>query len=99
MHPDIRHGEKIKGKWFVIPDAQFEHHLGHKLETNEHHLNTEANLQREIISKLEKQTEIKDQQIDHITQLLAVQTKTNALLADRLQVIEDMRHRPWWRFW
>ena len=37
--------------------------------------------------------------IDHLTQLLAVQTKTNALLTDRLQAIEDIRHRPWWRFW
>ena len=46
----------------------------------------------------------RDDQIDALTrsldqaqQLLAVQTKTNASLTDRLQALEDMRHRPWWR--
>ena len=36
------------------------------------------------------------QSLDQAQQLLAVQTKTNASLTDRLQAIEDMRHRPWW---
>jgi excisionase family DNA binding protein len=36
-------------------------------------------------------------EVDHLTQLLAVQTKTNTSLTDRLQAIEDLRHRPWWR--
>ena len=38
-------------------------------------------------------------EVDHLIQLLAVQTKTNALLTDRLQAIEDLRRRPWWRLW
>ena len=56
------------------------------------------------IQRLHKQLESRDEQLesalrslDHAQQLLAVQTKTNAALTDRLQAIEDLRNRPWWK--
>jgi len=33
--------------------------------------------------------------LDQAQQLLAVQTKTSVSLTGRLQMIEDLRHRPW----
>ena len=49
------------------------------------------------LSRRDDQIDALTQQNDHLTQLLAVQTKNNASLTGRLQAIEDMRHRPWWR--
>lgn len=38
----------------------------------------------------------RDEQIDHLTQLLAMQTKTTAALTERLQASQDMRR---WNLW
>jgi flagellar capping protein FliD len=97
-------GEKFNGKWYVIVNEIFEH----QLDTNDIHLDTNNGSKdlRDEIQHLRNQLTRCDEQIDALTrsldqaqQLLAVQTKTNASLTDRLQAIEDMRHRPWWRFW
>lgn len=37
----------------------------------------------------------RDQQIDHLTQLLAVQTKNNTMLTEQMRTIDDKR--PWWK--
>ena len=51
---------------------------------------------QEIISE-------KDKQIDHFQQLLGLAQKNIAQLTEQMdssqQMIEDLRHRPWWRFW
>jgi predicted site-specific integrase-resolvase len=50
---------------------------------------------------LREQLARRDEQIDHLTQLLAMQTKTTAALTEQLdasrQMIEDMRRRNWWK--
>ena len=51
----------------------------------------------EAIARRDEQIESQAKQIDHLTQLLAVQTKTNAALTDRLHAIEDMRKLSWWK--
>ena len=97
-------GEKFNGKWYVIVNEIFEH----QLDTNDIHLDTNNGSKdlRDEIQHLRNQLTRRDEQIEALTrsldqaqQLLAVQTKTNASLTDRLQAIGDMRHRPWWRFW
>jgi len=59
-------------------------------------------LMRSEISHLREQLARRDEQIDHLTQLLAMQTKTTAALTEQLsaerQMIEDMRDRkPMWK--
>ncbi|MAE40149.1 MAG: hypothetical protein CML07_04385 [Psychrobacter sp.] len=46
---------------------------------------------REQLTRRDDTIESLTREIDHLTQLLAVQTKTNASLTDRLQVIDDWR--------
>jgi len=46
---------------------------------------------------LKSQLTTKDEQIDHLQQLLAIQTKTNASLTERITAIEDMRSRSWFK--
>jgi len=36
------------------------------------------------------------EQIDHLTQLLAIKEKNVATLTEQLQLIEDLRNRSWW---
>ena len=97
-------GEKFNGKWYVIDNETFRHHLdtkGHHVDTNDgsKDLRDEIKHLRVQLTCRDDQIDALTQQNDHLTQLLAIQTKTNALLTDRLQAIEDIRHRPWWRFW
>ncbi|HSG41689.1 MAG TPA: helix-turn-helix domain-containing protein [Anaerolineales bacterium] len=51
----------------------------------------------EQLQRRDEHIESLTQEIDHLTQLLAMQTKTTAGLTDRLQAIEDLRNRPWWK--
>ena len=97
-------GIKVKGKWFVVPDDQYEYHLGHNLDTNRHHSNTENLLHKERISKLEIQIETKDrqieslsQQMDRLSQLLAVSHKSLQQVSEQYQLLTDNRKRPFWK--
>lgn len=77
-------GEKIKGKWFVANNELFEHHLVSKADTNEHHMVDEIKYLRE--------------QVNHLTQLLAVSQKSIQQLAEQNQLLlADQRSRPWWK--
>ena len=51
----------------------------------------------EVLDLLRDELSHKNEQIDHLHQLLAMQTKTTAALTERLQAIEDMRRWNWWQ--
>lgn len=52
---------------------------------------------RDILTEKDEQLARRDEQIDHLTQLLAMQSKTTAMLTEQLDtsraMIEDMRRR------
>lgn len=52
---------------------------------------------RSEIQHLREQLARRDEQVDPLTKLLAMQTKTTAALTERLQAIEDMRHMNRWQ--
>ena len=94
-------GEKIAGKWHVVVDDTFEQYLNSNDMPNEHHLNVENRLQRELISKMEQQIAVKDKQIesmsqqtDHLSQLLAVAHKSLQQVSEQYQQLEDKRNQP-----
>ena len=83
-------------KWYVIANETFRHHL----DTNGHHVDTNDGSKdlRDEIKYLRVQLTRRDDQIDHLTQLLAIAQKNVSMLTERMQVIEDMRHRrPFWK--
>ena len=87
----------VDGRYVVHLDGQTDQTndqaaLIDQLRSENEHLRSQLTRRDDTIESLARE-------IDHLTQLLAVQTKTNALLTDRSQAIEDIRHRPWWRFW
>ena len=89
-------GEKFNGKWYVIDNETFRHHL----DTKGHHVDTNDGSKdlRDEIKHLRVQLTRRDDQIDHLTQLLAIAQKNVSMLTERMQVIEDMRHRkPLWK--
>lgn len=52
---------------------------------------------RQQLTEKDNQLSRRDEQIDHLTQLLAMQSKTTAALTERLGAIEDMRRLHWWK--
>ena len=105
--------EKINGQWHVqidehdaqndVQNAQGktqDNVQSDVLERLIHQQQAEIYHLRDQLARRDEHIESLTQEIDHLTQLLAVQTKTNASLTDRLQMIEDMRQRRtvWQRF-
>ena len=93
-------GEKFNGKWYVIANETFGHHL----ETNGHHVDTNDGSKdfREEIKYLRDQLVSRDEQVGHLTQVVAMSQKNIAALTEQLdnsrQMLEDMRHRkPLWK--
>lgn len=97
---DVRHDEQ-NVRHTAPPDVR---HVGHEdmvqqLQAENAHLRELIRQNSDQLARRDEQAASLTEQIDHLTQLLAVQTKTNAALTDRLPVIEDMhnRRRPLWR--
>jgi len=104
-------GEKFNGKWYVIPDEKYQSHLNTddihldtnmiQLDTNNQsyiqHLESEIGHLRDQLERRDTQTESQAQQIDHLTQVVAMSQKNIGALTEQLsdsrQLIEDMRQR------
>ena len=91
--------EQEQGHWCIRLDEQDvrqdDRQAMEQLQSENAHL-------RELLSRQDEQLARRDEQIDHLTQLLAMQSKTTAALTEQLDtsraLIEDMRHRklPIW---
>ena len=79
------------GRWYVqTDDPTFGQHL---VNNN----GSDVEFLRDEITYLREQLTRRDEQIDHLTQLLAIAQKNVSMLTERMQVIEDLRHRkPLW---
>ena len=104
--------EMIDGRWHVhVEGENVPYHTQNGTPTAVHslkaqleradseicHLRDQLTEKDNQLTRRDEQIESQAHQLDHLTQLLAVQTKTNAVLTDRLHAIEDMRKRPLWK--
>ena len=69
------------------------------LQNAEHDVEQRStDIEREAFRTLQTQLETKDEQIDHLQQLLAVSQKSIQQLAEQNQfLLEDTRRRTWWK--
>jgi len=92
--------EQIEGRWFVQVEDENVRGNGQPVQDNARDDGQDARLIEHLtdeISHLREQLARRDEQIDHLTQLLAMQSKTTAALIEQLDtsraMIEDMRRR------
>lgn len=88
--------EQVDGRWVVHLDAHEGSHDDHEGSQEEHPREQLARADSEI-AHLRFRLARRDEQIDHLTQLLALAQKNVSMLTDRLQALEEMRHRSWWK--
>ena len=69
------------------------------LQNAEHDIEQRStDIEREAFRTLQTQLETKDEQIDHLQQLLAVSQKSIQQLAEQNHLLlEDTRKRTWWK--
>ena len=95
-------GEKVDGKWYVQADAIFEHYLNPNV-----HIDTQLALEqlkdetrhlRELLASRDNQIESMNQQIERLSQLLAVSHKSLQQVTDQHHLlIEDNRKPSFWK--
>ena len=96
-------GEKVKGKWYVLADSTLEHYLnpsGVQMDTHLalEQLKDETRHLRESLANRDKQIESMNQQIERLSQLLAVSHKSLQQVTDQSQLlIEDNRKPSFWK--
>jgi len=92
--------EHTEGRWFVLVADDNVQDNGQPVMENARDNGQDARFYEHLASEIQHlraQLVSRDEQIDHLTQLLAMQTKTTAALTEQLdasrQMIEDMRRR------
>lgn len=96
-------GEKIKGKWYVQADSTFEYYLnagGARMDIylSVDQLKEETKHLRELLAKRDEQIESLDQQVERLSQLLAVAHRSLQQVTDQHNLlIEGNRNRSFWK--
>ena len=87
------YAQLINGKYCV--DIELTNHLTSDLTDDNVELVDQL---RSEVERMAKLLERKDEQTDHLQQLLAVSQKSIQQLTEQNQLLlEDQRHRPWWK--
>ena len=96
-------GEKVKGKWYVQADRTFEHYLNAgslqmEVQLAIDQLKGETKHLRESLVNRDKQIESMNQQIERLSQLLAISHRSLQQVTDQSQLlIEDNRKLSFWK--
>ena len=95
-------GEKVNGKWYVQADTTFERCLNADAQTDTRlaleQLKDETRHLRELLANRDSQIESMNQQIERLTQLLAVSHRSLQQVTDQSQLlIEDNRKPSFWK--
>ena len=96
-------GEKVKGKWRVHVDSTFEYYLNAGgLQTDVHlaidQLKDEMKQLQELLVNRDEQIESMNQQIERLSQLLAVSHRSLQQVTDQSQLlIADNRKSSFWK--
>ncbi len=96
-------GKKVKGKWRVQADSTFEHYLNAGGTQMDIHLSidqlkAETKHLRELLANRDEQIESMSQQIERLSQLLAVSHRSLQQVTDQYHLlIEDNRKRSFWK--
>jgi peptidoglycan hydrolase CwlO-like protein len=86
--------EMVDGRWHVHIEG---HDVPPKVQDNALHLQDQLKRADDEIKHLREQLSRRDEQIDHLTQVVAMSQKNVSMLTERMQIIEDLRHRkPLW---
>ena len=95
-------GKKVDGKWYVQADATFEHYLNPNVHVETQlaleQLQEETRHLRELLANRDTQIESMNQQIERLSQLLAVSHRSLQQLTDQHHfLIEDNRKPSFWK--
>ena len=95
-------GEKVDGKWHVQVDRIFEHYLNPNAQMDAQlaleQVQDEARHLREVLDNRDNQIESMTQQIERLSQLLAVSHRSLQQITDQHHLlIEDNRKPSFWR--
>ena len=96
-------GEKVNGKWYVQADSTFEHYLNaSSIQTDIHlaidQLKGETRHLRESLANRDSQIESMNQQIERLSQLLAISHKSLQQVTDQYRLlIGDNRKLSFWK--
>ena len=96
-------GEKVKGKWRVQADKTFEHYLNAddaqmEVQLAIDQLKDETRHLRESLANRDEQIESMNQQIERLSQLLAVAHRSLQQVTDQHHLlIEDNRKPSFWK--
>ena len=103
LKSDKLNGEKIEGKWRVRADSTFEYYRnagGVQMDSylSVGQLKEEAKHLRELLASRDEQIESLNQQIERLSQLLAVAHRSLQQVTDQHNLlIEDNRKRSFWK--
>lgn len=95
-------GEKVNGKWHVQVDRIFEHYLNPNAQMDAQlaleQVQAEARHLRDVLDNRDNQIASMTQQIERLSQLLAVSHRSLQQVTDQHQLlIEDNRKPSFWR--
>ena len=95
-------GEKVDGKWSVQADSTFEHYLNANVQVDTQlaleQLQAETRHLRELLDNRDTQIESMNQQIERLSQLLAVSHRSLQQITDQHHLlIEDKRKLSFWK--
>ena len=95
-------GEKVNGKWYVQADRTFEHYLNAgslqmEVQLAIDQLKGETKHLRESLVNRDSQIESMNQQIERLSQLLAVSHRSLQQVTDQSQLLTEENRKP--SFW
>ena len=91
--------EKVNGKWIVDISDQLRENSGQDSDQSEliDTLRDEIKHLRELLERRDLQNDSMSQQIDHLSQLLAVAHKSLQQVTEKYQFLEDKRRSSLWQ--
>lgn len=91
--------EKVNGKWIVDISDQLRENSGQDSDQSEliDTLRDEIKHLRELLERRDLQNDSMSQQIDHLSQLLAVAHKSLQQVTEKYQLLEDKRRSSFWQ--
>ena len=91
-------GHKSEGRWYVqTDDPTFDQHMVNNNGSSVEHLRDEIKHLRELLERRDLQNDSMSQQIDHLSQLLAVAHKSLQQVTEKFQLLEDRRRFSFWQ--
>ena len=91
--------EKVNGKWIVDISDQLRENSGQDSDQSEliDTLRDEIKHLRELLERRDLQNDSMSQQIDHLSQLLAVAHRSLQQVTEKFQLLEDRRRFSFWQ--